>query len=122
MQHFEIENKSLPFNAAGVVDTLDVETQRAQYLGTYAVIISLVLYLVIQRGALAIAVCFRASRHLHDALFRGILRAQMHFFHSNSSGRILNRFSKDIGHIDTVLVEDFYESVYVNTCDSYAVR
>lgn len=121
MQHFEIENKSLPLNAAVAIDTLDLETQRAHYLGTYALIILLVVYLVIQRGALVIAVCFRASRHLHADLFRRILRAQMRFFHLNSSGRILNRFSKDIGHIDTTLVVDFYESIYVIARNDYVV-
>lgn len=36
-------------------------------------------------------------------LYEGVVRAKMLFFHKNSSGRILNRFSKDIGSIDNFL-------------------
>lgn len=36
-------------------------------------------------------------------MFRGITRATMYFFNTNPSGRILNRFSKDMGQIDEIL-------------------
>lgn len=36
-------------------------------------------------------------------MFLGVTRTFMYFFHQNSSGRILNRFSKDVGTIDTTL-------------------
>lgn len=36
----------------------------------------------------------RASRNLHNTMFQGVSRARMYFFHTNPSGRILNRFSK----------------------------
>uniref|UniRef100_A0A182V3W3 Uncharacterized protein n=1 Tax=Anopheles merus TaxID=30066 RepID=A0A182V3W3_ANOME len=45
----------------------------------------------------------KASRKLHDAMFNGITRASMYFFNTNPSGRILNRFSKDMGQIDEYL-------------------
>ncbi|XP_050098722.1 probable multidrug resistance-associated protein lethal(2)03659 [Anopheles aquasalis] len=45
----------------------------------------------------------RASRRLHDAMFNGITRATMYFFNTNPSGRILNRFAKDMGQIDEFL-------------------
>lgn len=47
--------------------------------------------------------CIRMSNNLHNMLYEGVVRAKMSFFHKNSSGRILNRFSKDIGSIDNVL-------------------
>lgn len=48
-------------------------------------------------------VCMRSSVRLHDTMFRCITRATMRFFNTNSSGRILNRFSKDMGAIDEIL-------------------
>ncbi|KAM1213164.1 hypothetical protein PS2_004614 [Malus domestica] len=42
----------------------------------------------------------RAARRLHDALLNAIMRAPMVFFHTNPTGRIINRFAKDLGDID----------------------
>ncbi|KAL8236017.1 hypothetical protein R6Q59_017098 [Mikania micrantha] len=41
-----------------------------------------------------------AARKLHNAMLDSILRAPMVFFHTNPLGRIINRFSKDLGDID----------------------
>lgn len=45
----------------------------------------------------------KASRNLHNTMFNGVTRARMYFFHTNPSGRILNRFSKDMGQVDEML-------------------
>ncbi|XP_020536049.1 ABC transporter C family member 2 isoform X2 [Jatropha curcas] len=42
----------------------------------------------------------RAAKRLHDAMLDSILRAPMLFFHTNPTGRIINRFAKDLGEID----------------------
>lgn len=47
--------------------------------------------------------CLRISINLHDMMFRAISRAKMLFFNNNSSGRILNRFSRDIANVDDAL-------------------
>lgn len=44
-----------------------------------------------------------ASENLHNHIFSKMIIATMQFFNSNPSGRILNRFSKDIGAIDEYL-------------------
>lgn len=43
------------------------------------------------------SICIRISRNIHDAMFKGIITTTMRFFDTNPSGRILNRFSKDLG-------------------------
>lgn len=42
----------------------------------------------------------RAAKRLHETMLRSILRAPMVFFHTNPTGRIINRFAKDLGDID----------------------
>ncbi|CAG2108667.1 unnamed protein product, partial [Medioppia subpectinata] len=47
----------------------------------------------------------RASVNLHNSMFYRLLRAPMYVFENNPDGRILNRFSKDLGTIDEQLPE-----------------
>nr|XP_015838864.1 PREDICTED: multidrug resistance-associated protein 4-like isoform X2 [Tribolium castaneum] len=47
--------------------------------------------------------CKRASRCLHNALFEKLLKGSMTFFNNHSSGRILNRFSTDVGTVDEIV-------------------
>ncbi|KAK8553909.1 hypothetical protein V6N12_030888 [Hibiscus sabdariffa] len=42
----------------------------------------------------------RAARRLHDMMLSSILRAPMLFFQTNPTGRVINRFSRDLGDID----------------------
>lgn len=42
-------------------------------------------------------------------LFRGVTRAKMLFFNNNPSGRILNRFARDIYNVDSLLPESMFE-------------
>ncbi|XP_050370620.1 LOW QUALITY PROTEIN: ABC transporter C family member 12-like [Argentina anserina] len=42
----------------------------------------------------------RASQNLHDALLQAILKSAMVFFHTNPTGRMINRFAKDLDDID----------------------
>ncbi|CAG2110955.1 unnamed protein product, partial [Medioppia subpectinata] len=47
----------------------------------------------------------RASVNLHNSMFYRLLRAPMYVFENNPDGRILNRFSSDLGIIDEQLPE-----------------
>uniref|UniRef100_A0A4W6CXA1 ATP-binding cassette, sub-family C (CFTR/MRP), member 4 n=1 Tax=Lates calcarifer TaxID=8187 RepID=A0A4W6CXA1_LATCA len=54
----------------------------------------------------------RSAQTLHNSMFSAVLRAPVHFFDVNPIGRILNRFSKDISQIDSMLpitFVDFYQ-------------
>ncbi|KAG6460722.1 hypothetical protein O3G_MSEX012179 [Manduca sexta] len=55
------------------------------------------------RSFMFFSMAMRASTRLHNNMFASITRAPMRFFHVNPSGRILNRFSKDMGAVDEVL-------------------
>jgi ABC-type multidrug transport system fused ATPase/permease subunit len=61
------------------------------------VVISLGRALLFFRAAL-----YAASR-LHGTALGGTLRASLAFFHANPAGRIINRFSKDLGIVDEAM-------------------
>ena len=53
----------------------------------------------------------RCSERLHDKMVSAILQAPILFFDSNPVGRILNRFSKDVGCLDELLPKTFLVSI-----------
>ncbi|KAM6356957.1 LOW QUALITY PROTEIN: ATP-binding cassette sub-family C member 5 [Alca torda] len=66
------------------------------YAGIYALSMAVMLILKAVRGVVFVKGTLRASSRLHDELFRRILRSPMKFFDTTPTGRILNRFSKDM--------------------------
>lgn len=91
----------------------EVDPERLQYLYIYTILIVVVLYLVFQRALALFCFCLKASRRIHEKLFHGVTCAKMYFFNNNSSGRIINRFSKDINDIDYYLPTVLYDSILV---------
>ncbi|KAH0544125.1 probable multidrug resistance-associated protein lethal(2)03659 [Cotesia glomerata] len=71
------------------------------YIFSALTVMTVVITLV--RSFAFFELCVRASKRLHDKMFRSISRATMRFFNTNTSGRVLNRFSKDMGAIDELL-------------------
>lgn len=66
------------------------------------------------RSILFYNVCIRSSQQLHDDMFNAVISATMRFFNLNPSGRILNRFAKDIGVIDEYLSRTLLDSIHTN--------
>ena len=61
-----------------------------------------------------LAICsVRASRVMHFNMLKNILRSPMVFFETTPTGRILNRFSRDVETIDNTLPSLFRS--WVNT-------
>ncbi|XP_017768861.1 PREDICTED: multidrug resistance-associated protein 4-like [Nicrophorus vespilloides] len=73
------------------------------YLYIYAGLIVALFLLALIRSLLFYKLVMKSSQKLHDSMFKSIVSTTMHFFDTNPSGRILNRFSKDIGAIDELL-------------------
>lgn len=76
----------------------------------YGGIIILLFVLALTRSISFYKLCMSSSQNLHDKLFYSVVNARMRFFNTNPSGRILNRFSKDIGSMDELLPKAILDS------------
>ncbi|CAH3144489.1 unnamed protein product [Pocillopora meandrina] len=65
------------------------------------------LMFILTRTYVLLSCFLRCSERLHDKMVVATLQAPVLFFDSNSVGRILNRFSKDIGWLDEQLPRKF---------------
>lgn len=83
------------FSESGNRNNIDIYIFTAITLAT--------IFFTITRSFLFFNQAMASSKTLHNDMFAGISKASMFFFNTNSSGRILNRFSKDIGQIDEIL-------------------
>lgn len=88
----------------------DVGENRRTFIIVYALLIVVAVVLYTYQTIAFFRFCLNAALSLHEQMIRAVTRATMQFFHMNSSGRILNRFTKDVGNVDTAL------PVVINDC------
>ena len=69
----------------------------------YGSLVGSALLLAILRGFLYYYTTLRCSENLHDRMVMSILKAPVLLHDTNPLGRIMNRFSKDIGVVDEFL-------------------
>ncbi|RUS69501.1 hypothetical protein EGW08_022736 [Elysia chlorotica] len=72
-------------------------------LYVYAGMIVALIASSLARAFIFFKLAVAASEKLHNLMFARVLRATMAFFDTNPVGRVLNRFSKDIGQTDDLL-------------------
>ena len=77
----------------------------------YCFLVSASLIFAVTRAYAFLQVSLRCADHLHDKMVLAILQAPVLFFDSNPVGRILNRFSKDVGCLDELLPKNFLVSI-----------
>ncbi|OCT92610.1 hypothetical protein XELAEV_18015666mg [Xenopus laevis] len=83
------------------------------YLGVYAGLTAATIIFGVLRCLLVFHVLVCAAQALHNHMFQSLLKAPVLFFDRNPIGRILNRFSKDIGHLDDLLPFTFLDFMQV---------
>ncbi|KAF1544914.1 Multidrug resistance-associated protein 4, partial [Eudyptula minor] len=94
-------------NRANETEHLDLNF----YLGIYAGLTVATILFGIIRSLLVFQVLVNSGQTLHNKMFQSILKAPVLFFDRNPIGKILNRFSKDIGHLDDLLPLTFLDFV-----------
>ena len=80
----------------------------------YANFVSAALIVAAIRVFLFFFMCLRSAENLHNKMVSSLLQAKVLFFDTNPAGRILNRFSKDIGCLDELLPALFAASMQLN--------
>ena len=80
----------------------------------YASFVSAALIVAAIRVFLFFFMCLRSAENLHNKMVSSLLQAKVLFFDTNPAGRILNRFSKDIGCLDELLPALFAASMQLN--------
>ncbi|XP_039899332.1 multidrug resistance-associated protein 5 [Simochromis diagramma] len=101
-------------NSSAVSISMRDNPMMQQYAAIYASSMGVMLLFKLIRGVAFVKGTLRASSKLHDELFHKILRCPMKFFDTTPTGRLLNRFSKDMDEVDTRLpfqVEMFIQNV-----------
>jgi ATP-binding cassette subfamily C (CFTR/MRP) protein 4 len=87
--------------------------EEQQAPGFILMVVALGLSVVILSGVrsmLSFFLTLKASRKLHDGMTVAVIRAKIEFFDTNPLGRILNRFSADVGSNDDQLPASLNDS------------
>ncbi|XP_031835587.1 putative multidrug resistance-associated protein lethal(2)03659 isoform X2 [Nomia melanderi] len=101
-RHYLLQQAKLNATNDTVIDESDLSSTYP-YLYVYTAIVIGIFVIGITRSLIFYKVCILCSQKLHDMTFSALIRTGMRFFDTNPSGRILNRFSKDLGAIDELL-------------------
>ncbi|KAF5275656.1 hypothetical protein FQA39_LY06768 [Lamprigera yunnana] len=88
-------------NDTAAADFSELPTYNFLYI--YGGLIIFLFIIALTRSLTFYKLAMLASKNLHNSMFVNVISATMRFFDINPSGRILNRFSKDIGTIDELL-------------------
>uniref|UniRef100_A0A674EUC4 Cystic fibrosis transmembrane conductance regulator n=1 Tax=Salmo trutta TaxID=8032 RepID=A0A674EUC4_SALTR len=96
-------------NGVNVTEQLNLDF----YLGIYAGLTGATLIFGFARSLVMFNVLVKAAQSLHNRMFNSILRTPVRFFDINPIGRVLNRFSKDIGQLDAALPWTFVDFIQI---------
>ncbi|XP_014221942.1 multidrug resistance-associated protein 4-like [Trichogramma pretiosum] len=83
------------------------------HLYLYTILVMGSVSLTIGRNMLLFRICKDSSFRIHEMMLGCLMRAPISFFDRNPSGRIINRFSKDLSAVDETLTQAMMESFQV---------
>ncbi|KAG5892952.1 hypothetical protein JTB14_015003 [Gonioctena quinquepunctata] len=108
----DLEELRFNFGSAASMGVFN-ELSRQQCILIYTILISLTIVAAVLRSLVFFGICMRSSMRLHNTMFNSIIHGCMRFYNLNSSGRILNRFSKDLGSVDELLPNAFIDTTQI---------
>lgn len=102
-------NSTIIENGVNVTKELNLDF----YLGVYGGLTAATIIFGFMRNLLLFNVLVRCAQSLHNRMFNSILCTHVRFFDINPIGRVLNRFSKDIGQLDSNMPWTFVDFIQV---------
>ncbi|KAM9328000.1 ATP-binding cassette sub-family C member 4 isoform 2-T2 [Pholidichthys leucotaenia] len=103
----ELDSNSTFIQSGQNVTTLDTDF----YLGIYGGLTAATILFGFIRNFALFTVLVKSAQSLHNSMFSAILKTPVRFFDVNPIGRVLNRFSKDIGQLDSNLPWTFVDFI-----------
>lgn len=110
----ETDNSALVNNKT-IIEAPPTQMEAVDKLPIYifTVLTAGTILVTLSRTYLLFKMAMKASIGLHNAMYQGIIRAAMYFFRTNPVGRIMNRFSKDMGLVDEMLPTVMIEVIQI---------
>lgn len=105
----DIEDENAALSKNSTTATQDISQTRTKYLAIYGALVANTLLLAFSGAGVFLYIAICASQNLHNLMFERLLGATIYFFDHNPVGRVLNRFSKDIGQMDDLLPYTYYD-------------
>ena len=89
------------------------QKQSGAWVGVYTGLILVGVVAAFARGSLFFLWALKASSKIHSAMLGAVLGSPLSFFHTNPTGRVLNRFAADQGIMDDQLPNTLFNSLQV---------
>lgn len=102
------------FDEVIINDTPTYLIKKTPVITLYIILILFAIGFSITLSIIFVILVTRISRNIHDHVFESLLTATMRFFDTNTSGKILNKFSKDMNSVDEILPRSTILSIQVN--------
>lgn len=109
--NFEERNGNKSVEDTGPFNNIFMHRENSLY--AYSLLICFIILTAILRSTSFMQYCMNASKILYYKMSASVLNTNTKFFYTNPAGRILNRFSKDMGLIDEVLPLVMLETLQV---------
>lgn len=77
----------------------------------YGGLVAMAFLMAVSRAVMFFFATLNSSKNLHDAMANAVMKAPVLFFDTNPAGRILNRFSRDVGVMDDLLPLVFLDAL-----------
>ncbi|XP_005190477.1 probable multidrug resistance-associated protein lethal(2)03659 [Musca domestica] len=95
------------------IDTrVEMQTDPVDIYIFTAINVAIIIF-ALMRSIMFFNLASKSSTRLHNNMFVSVTRASMYFFNTNPSGRILNRFSKDMGSVDEILPQVMIDVIQI---------